>query len=135
MSITTAAVVDWANAYKRSWESLNTELFLTLFTEDAVYHPTPFTEPYRGSDLSRLWNTLKTRQKDNYIEFQILHVADDAALLRWDGESTRIPSMERHRGSGVFLLQFSGDRCCLLQQWQHWHPASAPAFAHIALVP
>jgi hypothetical protein len=132
--MTRVAVIAWTNAYKRSWEDLDTDLFLSLFTEDAVYHPTPFSQPYRGSDLGRLWNTLKTIQKDNMIEFEVWNTEDDTAVARWDGESTRLPSMERNRGSGVFLLQFSKGKCCRLQQWQHWHPATAPAVAHIALI-
>lgn len=127
MSMARKAVVAWTTSYKQSWETLDAELFVSLFTEDAVYYPTPFAEPYHFPELSEHWNSLKKMQKDNHIEFTVWQAEDDTAVVRWDGQSTRLPSMETNRGSGIFFLQFAQDgKCRLLQQWQHWHRQLLP---------
>jgi hypothetical protein len=37
---------DWIEGYRRAWEVADTELVLTLFTEDASYRSNPFEEPH-----------------------------------------------------------------------------------------
>src|SRR5262245_6297671 len=83
--------LEWAATYKRSWETLDTELFVSLFTSTALYYPTPFSEPYRAKDLGRLWNTLKKLQRDNHIDLELWQSRDGIAAFRWEGESTRLP--------------------------------------------
>ena len=36
----------WIDGYRRAWEEADTDLVLTLFTEDATYRSNPFEEPY-----------------------------------------------------------------------------------------
>jgi len=129
-----AFATEWAASYKRSWETLDTELFVSLFTSTALYYPTPFSQAYRAKDLGRLWNTLKTLQRDNHIEFELWHSSDDIATFRWEGESTRLPEMERRRGSGIFHLKFAEGRCQELLQWQHWHVLRSQPAPHIQLI-
>jgi hypothetical protein len=124
-----ASVRQWLDKYKRSWEEQDTNLLVSLFTSDASYHPTPFTEPFRGTqELRKLWDTIKTRQADNHIELDLWHVAPDRAVIQWTGRTTQIKSNNKKReGNGIFLLLFNADgKCRQLMEWQHWHEAGAP---------
>lgn len=41
-------IADWADAYRRAWETADADLLVGLFTEDATYRSTVFAEPHRG---------------------------------------------------------------------------------------
>jgi uncharacterized protein (TIGR02246 family) len=45
-----AAVEDWVATYRRAWESDDPGDIAALFTEDATYSPSPFSESWRGRD-------------------------------------------------------------------------------------
>jgi uncharacterized protein (TIGR02246 family) len=45
-----AAFEDWVAAYRRAWESDDAGDIAALFTEDATYSPSPFSESWRGRD-------------------------------------------------------------------------------------
>ena len=45
-----AAFEDWVSAYRRAWESDAPADIAGLFTEDATYSPSPFSESWRGRD-------------------------------------------------------------------------------------
>ncbi|MEX2650266.1 MAG: nuclear transport factor 2 family protein [Alphaproteobacteria bacterium] len=116
----------WIAQYKKSWEQLDTELFLTLFSDDASYQSSPFQMPARGSELRQMWDGLKTRQSGNHIELEVWRLEGDTAIVHWKGSST-IKDMGPRDGDGVFILRFAkGGRCRHLHEWQHWHPAAAP---------
>lgn len=41
-------LADWIAAYERAWGSNEPDEIGALFTEDALYYPAPFVEPWRG---------------------------------------------------------------------------------------
>jgi hypothetical protein len=41
-------LTEWIEGYRRAWETADTDLVLTLFTEDASYRSNPFEEPHVG---------------------------------------------------------------------------------------
>jgi ketosteroid isomerase-like protein len=45
-----AAVEEWVAAYRRAWASDEPADIAALFTEDATYSPSPFSESWRGRD-------------------------------------------------------------------------------------
>ena len=48
------------------------------------------------------------------------------AFVHWWGTTTRVPSGQRSKGDGMFVLYFHDDgRCRELHEWQHWTPAEA----------
>jgi hypothetical protein len=121
-------LVRWLADYKRSWEELDTELLVSLFTADASYYPTPFWIPFKGSgDLRKLWDNLKGHQSENHIDLVLLALDGDKAVVRWQGYSTPIGGAGKRRGDGIFLLTFDQTRkCCELLEWQHWHSDDEP---------
>ena len=120
-------VTAWMDSYKRSWEKQDADAFVTLFTGDAVYRDTPFDEPFQGPDFHAVWTELATRQSDNRFDFEVMAVSGEMAFVHWWGTTTRVPSGERSKGDGMFVLYFHDDgRCRELREWQHWLPV-APA--------
>ncbi|MBM3573022.1 MAG: nuclear transport factor 2 family protein [Alphaproteobacteria bacterium] len=115
----------WLTRYKKSWEELDTELFLSLFTQDATYQSHPFDKPAIGAELRGMWDSLKTRQSGNHIELHVLGQDGDTTIVRWMGQTTR-PDRGRVKGDGLFVLRFAKDgRCQNLREWQHWIDADA----------
>ena len=48
-------VTAWVEGYRTAWETADTDLVLTLFTEDASYRSNPFEEPHLGHDGIRAY--------------------------------------------------------------------------------
>jgi nuclear transport factor 2 (NTF2) superfamily protein len=117
----------WLRTYGRAWTSRDPALVVTLFTEDASYHETPFGEPARGIEGIREYWTANTRvQQDVRFSYEILALWDGRGVARWWAEYTRVPSGTRARLDGVFLLEFADDgRCRRLREW--WHRRDEPA--------
>jgi hypothetical protein len=126
--MTTQALSNWLDTYKRAWETQDADLFVTLFTPDCEYRDTPYKEPVPGREFHRYWQALATRQKDNRIDFEILGWASrNRAIVNWEATSTRRATGERREGNGIFMLTFAEDgRCSAVLEWQHWRPAGAP---------
>jgi hypothetical protein len=121
-----AKVEAWAASYKQCWETLDTELFLTLFDEDAVYQATPFSMPFRGPNLRIGWDAMKEQQSQNRIDLEVWCVEGDLAILHWSGQSM-FADKGKLDGDGLFFLRFNGSgRCINLREWQHWIPAGSP---------
>lgn len=112
----------WLRNYKKSWETLDTELLVSLFTADASYYPSPFWVPFKGSaGLRKLWNSLKGNQSENHIDLTVLSVTGDTSVIRWIGHSTPPDGASKRRGDGIFLLTFDAKgKCSELLEWQHW---------------
>jgi SnoaL-like protein len=126
--LNTNQLLEWCAAYKKSWETQDPDLFVTLFTTDCSYRESPFMEPIPGREFYKFWQALAKWQQGNHIDFEILGWAsNNRALLKWDATTTRRDSSEPREGSGIFLLTFDGtNRCSDVREWQHWHPRGAP---------
>ena len=119
---------EWLDKYKRAWETQDSDLFVTLFSDTCHYRISPFTLPIPRRAFREFWQSLAARQKDNRIAFEILGAASgNRAIVKWHAY-TRIPATgEQREGSGIFLLTFDDNaRCSDLCEWQHWRPAGAP---------
>ena len=118
---------NWLAAYKKSWETQDPELFASLFSEDCAYRDTPFIEPVPCTEFAAFWRALAKLQSDNHIEFEILAIAGDRAIVNWHAFSTRPATGERREGDGIFVLRFGVDgRCADVREWQHWRIAGSP---------
>ena len=126
MAMTEGDLDKWLAAYKKSWESQDSGLFISLFTEDCVYRDTPFVEPVPGSEFGAFWRALAKLQSDNHIEFEILALVSDRAIVNWHAVSTRTATGERREGDGIFVLAFAASgRCRDVREWQHWRLAGS----------
>lgn len=123
------ALVEWLTAYKRSWELVDADLFVSLFTPDATYQVSPFAVPMLGKNFHQMWGNGRTKQGGNHINLEIWHVAGDTAIVQWIAHTIYFDRGPRN-GNGLFKLRFTEDgRCCELREWQHWHPHRSSATA------
>lgn len=110
----------WLDAYRRAWESRDAGLVVTLFTEDATYQETPFTEPMRGrAAIHAYWiDKVVSHQEQISFGYEILSVRDATGIARWWARFVRIRSRAAVKLDGVFLLTFdAAGRCQTLREW------------------
>lgn len=122
-------LLQWQVGFVRAWEGQDTDLFLTLFTEDATYQDTPYTVPFEARDFRAFWDGLAREQSGNSMRFVESHVLDDGkAVAFWTCETTTLRrGGQRCEASGVMLLTFSEDgRCRSLREWQHGQVIGTP---------
>lgn len=127
MALTETAVSDWLARYKRSWETQDADLFVTLFTPTCEYRDNPWIEPVPGREFHAFWKALATIQRDNHIDLEIMGLKGDRAIVNWKARYTRLPAGEKKLGNGIFRLTFAPDgRVSDLLEWQHWTLEGAP---------
>jgi uncharacterized protein (TIGR02246 family) len=110
-------LTDWVEAYQRAWEAGDTELVLTLFTEDASYRSNPFEEPHRGHEgIRAYWDGVTSQQRDARVQMGRPYRDGDRVAVEWwttmesQGEEVTLP--------GCLLLRFEADgRCSDLREY------------------
>ena len=108
---------EWIDGYRRAWEGGDTELVLTLFTEDASYRSNPFEEPYLGHDgIRAYWDGVTSQQRDARVRMGRPFTDGDRVAVEWwttmesQGEEVTLP--------GCLLLRFEADgRCSDLREY------------------
>jgi len=114
------ALKSWLDAYGRAWETRDPDAVIKLFTEDATYQETPFSEPMRGRAAIREYWAEKVARSQEQVSFgyEVLALAGDLGLAHWWASFVRIRSRSHVKLDGVFLLTFdSQDRCRALREW------------------
>lgn len=111
----------WLNLYGDAWEKRDAEGVCRLFTDDALYHETPYAEPFRGHDGIRgYWSTVTADQRDIRFESQPIGVVGSTGIARWSAKFKLASSGADVELNGVFLLEFDAEgRCSTLREW--WH--------------
>jgi uncharacterized protein (TIGR02246 family) len=110
-------LTDWIDGYRRAWEQADTELVLTLFTEDASYRSNPFEEPHRGHEgIRAYWDGVTGQQRDARVRMGRPFGDGDRVAVEWwttmtsQGEEVTLP--------GCLLLRFEADgRCSDLREY------------------
>jgi ketosteroid isomerase-like protein len=73
----------WLEGYERAWRAYDAQAAGELFAEDALYHTSPFREPWRGrAEIMAKW----TRDEDDTggfdFEFEPIAVMGDIGVAR-----------------------------------------------------
>lgn len=122
-------LLHWQDRFVRAWEEQDTDLFLTLFTEDATYQDTPYTVPFQARDFRAFWDGLAREQSGNSMRFSESHLLGGGkAVAFWTCETNTLRrGGQRCEASGVMLLTFAPDsRCRTLREWQHGRVLGTP---------
>jgi hypothetical protein len=120
-------LADWIEGY-RAWETADTNLVLTLFTEDASYRSNPFEEPHVGHDRFRAyWDGVTGQQSEARVAMGRPFVDGNSVAVDWwttlvsEGEEVTLP--------GCLLLRFGSDgRCSDLGEYWNFTPGRHVAF-------
>ena len=113
------ALADWMAAYERAWASNDPEEIGALFSDDALYFPTPFREPWRGrQEIVDGWLGRKDEPGGWAFEWQPL--LDTAELAIVTGTTAyREPELTY---SNLWVLRLDEDgRCREFTEWWMAH--------------
>jgi ketosteroid isomerase-like protein len=113
--MTDSDVQRWLDAYIAAWSSYDAAEIAALFTEDATYRYTPFSEPLvGGAEIAADW--LKNKDAPGSWEAAYHPFAVDGDRAVATGE-TWYPG-ESKRYANTYLLEFAGDgRCSSFTEW------------------
>ena len=111
------AVDRWIGAYLAAWISNVPSEVAALFSEDAVYAVSPFTDPWIGrEEIVRRW--VAGIQQDVEMTFEVLSVQDDQAIVHWHVFTRNVGDPVRVEYDGVLVLRFAPDgRCSEHREW------------------
>ena len=111
------AVERWMEAYRTAWISNVPSDVAALFTEDAVYSVSPFTEPWIGRDeIVRRW--VAGIQQDVEMTYDVLAAGGDQAIIHWHVFSRNVGDPVKVEYDGVLAVRFATDgRCSEHREW------------------
>lgn len=72
-------------AYKRVWESQDSQGFAALFLPDGRYHNTPFQMQTGPQELAAYWDRIKL-QEDIELTYRVLAETDTGGIGHWHVE-------------------------------------------------
>ncbi len=113
------AFKSWLKAYGSAWEATDPRAAAELFSEEATYQETPFSEPLRGrAAIFDYWSHVARSQEQIRFGFDILTVTEDSGIAHWWASFLRIPSRTRVKLDGIFVISLDGEnRCKALKEW------------------
>jgi ketosteroid isomerase-like protein len=112
----------WLDAYAHAWHTYDPDEIGALFTEDAVYHYDPFTEPLHGRDaIVASWVNEDTRDPAGTYSghYEPVLVARDRVVANgrsryFEADGTSFKA----EYDNLFLLRFAEDgRCAESREW------------------
>ena len=108
--------------YVAAWNSNDPEAIGALFTEDATYRPTPFSDGWRGRDaIVAGWLERKDDPGTFDFSWELLAEHDDLAIVR--GLTTYQAPYPTY--SNIWLIGFdAAERCRDFTEW--WMEAPNP---------
>ena len=99
----------WMGTYARAWETRDSELAASLFTEEATYQEDPFDEPMRGRDAIRAyWEAATTYHREVQVSWGEPIVVGDLLIAEWRTKYARLDTHKQHELRGIMLIEFEG---------------------------
>lgn len=125
-ALTRADLAAWLDGYEEAWETLDADRAAALFTEDATYQDSPYSEPHQGRNgIHDYWSTVTSDQQDVDFSYEVLSVSGNTGIAHWHSELTQKSSGSQVVLDGIFVLEFSPDGLCrTLREW--WHVKVEP---------
>lgn len=111
----------WLETYGRAWESRDAALAASLFTADATYRETPYSDAFEGREAIReYWTRVTADQADINFDFSILALNGETGIAQWSARFRSISGAVAVELNGVFVLDFAGPMAVRsLREW--WH--------------
>jgi len=111
----------WLDSYARAWMGRDPLAAAALYTDDATYQVTPFSEPLRGRDaIYEYWDDVAKTEEGIQFDYEIVAVTDEHGIARWWASFVRVPPGLQTKLDGIFMISLdSNGRCQALREW--WH--------------
>lgn len=104
--------------YGRAWESRDAELVLTLFTDDASYQESPWSQPMVGKDAIRqYWLPVTSTQREIHFELGDVHICHDRVYAEWRCRYLRTTSGKPFELRGILILELRDGRIARLHEY------------------
>ena len=110
----------WLEGYRLAWETRDPEAVIKLFSQEATYQETPFTQPMRGREAIRqYWSrAVVGAQEQVRFGYEILAFTDASAIAHWWASFVRVSTSARISLDGILLLAFDDEgKCKELREW------------------
>ena len=109
----------WLRGYETAWEDLDADAAARLFTSDALYFETPWSEPFEGRDgIAEYWTGVTADQRNVDFEFDVIAINGSTAVARWNARFELASTGAELALDGVFVLEFAdGDAVSELREW------------------
>jgi ketosteroid isomerase-like protein len=110
---------EWIEAYRRSWETADSEAVGALFSNDASYRSNIFEEPHAGrSGIEDYWRNVTATQSD--VTVRMGSPVIDGPRVVVEFWTTMLVGGEELTLPGCLLLRFDEDGRCtdLHEYWQ-----------------
>ena len=114
MSVERAAVERWVADYERLWRTEGTDALTEIFTEDATYSVSPWSEPIIGlAGLRELWEVERDSPAETFtMTSEVVAVDGDVAVVRVAVDYTE------QRWRDLWVIRFAEDgRCAAFEEW------------------
>lgn len=111
----------WLATYGKASKENDPRTSASLFSEDARYFETPFSDPITGREaIYQYWKRGAETLTDKSSRYEILAVRGNLGIARWQSRFTSRKSGKRHDLDCLFLVEFDEDgNCSLFREW--WH--------------
>jgi ketosteroid isomerase-like protein len=107
------------DVYKTAWEEQDSELILTIFTEDAIYHERVLQEPIRGHEgIAAYWQE-KVVKGQGRISFTLLNTYIEGAtgIAEWEVYFDDVVQRRRKHMKEVAILEFADGKIASLREY------------------
>jgi hypothetical protein len=113
------AVEQWLDGYGAAWESRDPAAAARLFTTDALYYETPWSEPFAGSGgIADYWMSVTADQRNVEFDYELIALNADTAVAHWTASFELASSGATLALDGVFVLTFeSAQQVSELREW------------------
>lgn len=112
------AVEELLRRYGRAWETRDAELVLTLFTEDASYQESPWSEPMEGKEAIRqYWLGATATQRDIHFELGEVRALRNRVYAEWRCRYVRTTSGQPAALRGILILDLDQGRIRRLREY------------------
>jgi ketosteroid isomerase-like protein len=117
--LSTATLRAALDVYKNAWEQQDSELILTIFTRDAVYHERVLQEPIRGHEgIAAYWRE-KVVKGQGRISFTLLktYIDGSTGIAEWEVHFDDLVQRKRKRMKEIALLEFVEGKIASLREY------------------
>ena len=114
----------WMEGYGAAWEGRDPEAAAALFTVDARYQETPYSEPFQGqAGIGEYWTRVTADQENVRFSFEIIATSGSTGIAQWASKFRSISGDTEVELNGVFVLEFADvTQVRSLREW--WHVRS-----------
>lgn len=111
----------WLERYGKASAENDPRASADLFTCNAAYYESPFSEPMIGTEaIYQYWDHGARTLKDKESSHEIVAIHGNLGVARWQARFSQINSGQRIALDCIFLVEFDENRKCqLFQEW--WH--------------